>query len=52
VATALGHSHTVGVGESGHELGNGCFDSLAEQHALYAIHSPRLDTARESSVSC
>lgn len=31
VATALGHSHTVGVGESGHELGNCSYNSLAEQ---------------------
>ena len=36
VATALGHSHTVGVGESGHVLGNGSYNSLAEQRALCA----------------
>ena len=27
-ACALGHSHTVGVGESGHVLGNGSYNSL------------------------
>ena len=47
VATALGHSHTVGVGESGHELGNGCFDSLAEQRAPCATaHGRSLAGAR------
>ena len=51
VATALGHSHTVGVGESGHELGNGCFDSLAEQRALCATQPTRPDGAARVSRS-
>jgi hypothetical protein len=47
VATALGHSHTVGVGESGHELGNGSYDSLAEQRAPCATaHGRSLAGAR------
>ena len=41
VAAALGHSHTVGVGESGHELGNGSYNSLPEQRALCAAQTPR-----------
>jgi len=51
VATALGHSHTAGVGESGHELGNGCFDSLAEQRALCATQPTRPDGAARVSRS-
>ena len=50
VATALGHSHTVGVGESGHELGNGSYDGLAEQRAPCATAHGR-SPDRRASVS-
>ena len=50
VATALGHSHTVGVGESGHELGNGSYDSLAGQRAPCATAHGR-SPDRRASVS-
>jgi hypothetical protein len=45
VATALGHSHTVGVDESGHELGNGSYDSLPEQRAM---RCPESETPRDA----
>jgi hypothetical protein len=46
VAAALVHSYTVGVGESGHELGNGILQSgLPEQRAMRCPGAPE---SRES----